>query len=111
MSDIVQAAKIKELFECKEKNVDYRDVLKVAANLDQSGFWPDTFADYNIFFNPGSKESFDKGRNDPLSWAIAFAQLFIAIADLEDEAENEDAGASSEEITLEKFDDDNICPF
>lgn len=35
MTDIVQAAKIKELFECKEKNVDYRDVLKVAANLDQ----------------------------------------------------------------------------
>ena len=35
MTDRVQAAKIKELFECKEKNVDYRDVLKVAANLDQ----------------------------------------------------------------------------
>ena len=35
MTDLVQAAKIKELFECKEKNVDYRDVLKVAANLDQ----------------------------------------------------------------------------
>ena len=95
MSDIVQAAKIKELFECKEKNVGYRDVLKVAANLDQSGFWPDTFADYNIFFNLGSKESFDKGRNDPLSWAIAFAQLFIAIADLENDAKGEAADARS----------------
>ena len=110
MSDIVQAAKIKEMFECKEKNVDYRDVLQVAANLDQSGFWADTFADYNIFFNPGSKESFDKGRNDPLSWAIAFAQLFMAIADLEDDAENEDAGARSEGVTLEGIDDDT-CPF
>ena len=110
MSDIVQAAKIKELFKCKEKNVDYRDVLKVAANLDQSGFWPDTFADYNIFFNPGSKESFDKGRNDPLSWAIAFAQLFIEIADLENDAKGEAADARSGGVALEAIDDDT-CPF
>lgn len=111
MSDLVQAAKVRELFEYKEKNVDCRDVLQIAENLDHTDFWPDTFADHNIFFNPNSEEPFDKGRNDPLSWALAFAQLFIAIADLEDEAENEDAGASFEEITLEKFDDDNTCPF
>ena len=98
MTDIVQAAKIKEMFEDKEQNIDYTDILRIAKNLDHSNFWTDTFADYDIFFNPDSKESFDKGRDDPLSWAIAFARLFIAINDFEDNS-------------LEEIKDDNICPF
>lgn len=111
MSDLVQAAKVRELFEDKEKDIDYRDVLRIAENLDHTGFWPDTFADYNIFFNPDSKECYDKGRNDPLSWALAFARLFIAIADLEDEAESERTDACSEGVTLEEIGDNGTCPF
>lgn len=98
MLDIVQAAKLKELIDDKGKNIDYRDILQIAENLNYTGFWPDIFAEYDIFFNPDSKDSFDKGRNDPLSWAIAFAQLFIAIADFEDDM-------------LEEIKDDNTCPF
>ena len=98
MSDIVQAAKIKEMFEDKEQNIDYTDILCIAKNLGHAHFWTDTFADYDIFFNPDSKESFDKGRDDPLSWAIAFARLFIAINDFEDNS-------------LEEIKDDNIYPF
>ena len=98
MTDIVQAAKIKEMFEDKEQNIDYTDILCIAKNLGHAHFWTDAFADYDIFFNPDSKESFDKGRDDPLSWAIAFARLFIAINDFEDNS-------------LEEIKDDNICPF
>ena len=98
MTHIVQAAKIKEMFEDKEQNIDYTDILRIAKNLDHSNFWTDTFAEYEIFFNPDSKESFDKGRDDPLSWAIAFARLFIAINDFEDNS-------------LEEIKDDNIYPF
>ena len=98
MTDIVQAAKIKEMFEDKEQNIDYTDILCIAKNLGHAHFWTDTFADYDIFFNPDSKESFDKGRDDPLSWAIAFARLFIAINDFEDNS-------------LEEIKDDNIYPF
>ena len=98
MTDIVQAAKIKEMFEDKEQNIDYTDILCIAKNLGHAHFWTDTFADYDIFFNPDSKESFDKGRDDPLSWAIAFARLFIAINDFEDNS-------------LEEIKDDNLCPF
>ena len=79
MTDLVKAAKIKELFEDKEQSIDCADILRIAENLDHSNFWTDTFAEYEIFFNPDSKEPFNKGRNDPLSWAIAFAELFIAI--------------------------------
>ena len=89
---------MKELIDDKGKNIDYRDILQIAENLNYTGFWPDIFAEYDIFFNPDSKDSFDKGRNDPLSWAIAFAQLFIAIADFEDDM-------------LEEIKDDNTCPF
>lgn len=98
MTNIVQAAKIKEMFEDKEQNIDYTDILCIAKNLGHAHFWTDTFADYDIFFNPDSKESFDKGRNDPLSWAIAFARLFIAITDFENNA-------------IEEIKDDNACPF
>ena len=98
MTNIVQAAKIKEMFEDKEQNIDYTDILCIAKNLGHAHFWTDTFADYDIFFNPDSKESFDKGRDDPLSWAIAFARLFIAINDFEDNS-------------LEEIKDDNVCPF
>lgn len=42
--------------------------------------WADLFADYDIFFNPYS-EDFDKGRHDPLSWALAFARLFITLVE------------------------------
>lgn len=98
MTNIVQAAKIKEMFEDKEQNIDYTDILCIAKNLGHAHFWTDTFADYDIFFNPDSKESFDKGRDDPLSWAIAFARLFIAINDFEDNS-------------LEEIKDDNIRPF
>ena len=52
---------------------------------------------YDIFFNPNSKES-DKARNDPLSWALAFARLFIAISDFENDA-------------LEEVKDDTVLPF
>ena len=82
----------------EEQNIDYTDILCIAKNLGHAHFWTDTFADYDIFFNPDSKESFDKGRDDPLSWAIAFARLFIAINDFEDNS-------------LEEIKDDNICPF
>ena len=70
---------IKELFEDKEPSIDCADILRIAENLDHSNFWTDTFAEYEIFFDPDGKEPFNKGRNDPLSWAIAFAELFIAI--------------------------------
>ena len=110
MTDIVQAAKIKEMFEDKEKNIDYTDVLRIAENLDYENFWTDTFADYDIFFNPNSKDSFDKGRNDPLSWALAFAQLFIAIVDCKNDDENGNVDTCANDITLEESGDGAI-PF
>mgnify|MGYP001623953544 FL=1 len=80
--DIVQAAKLKKAF--KEKDIDYRDVLRVAENIEQMiAGWQDIFAEYEIFFAPFSNDPCNRGRNDPLSWAIAFARLFLAITDCE----------------------------
>ena len=95
MTDIVRAAKIKEMFDDKERNIARADILRIAEDLDHTSFWTDTFADHDIFFDPDGKGASDKSRNDPLSWAIAFARLFIAIADLENDAfeKIEDAGA------------------
>ena len=97
MADIVQAAKVKEMFEDGEQDIEHTDILHIAEKLNHLNFWTDTFADYDIFFNPNSKES-DKARNDPLSWALAFARLFIAITDFENDA-------------LEEVKDDTVLPF
>ena len=72
--------------------------------------WTDTFAEYEIFFNPDSKESFDKGRNDPLSWALAFARLFIAITDCKNDDENVNVDTCANDITPEESEDGEI-PF
>ena len=95
MTDIVRAAKIREMFEDKERKLDHTDILRIAEDLDHTSFWTDTFADHDIFFDPDGKGASDKSRNDPLSWAIAFARLFIAIAELENDAfeKIENAGA------------------
>ena len=110
MTNIVQAVKVKEMFEDKEQNIDYTDILRIAKNLDHSNFWTDTFAEYEIFFNPDSKESFDKGRNDPLSWALALARLFIAITDCKNDDENVNVDTCANDITPEESEDGEI-PF
>lgn len=38
----------------------------------------DIFLDYDMHFNPNA-DSFSRSRNDSLSWALAYAQLFINI--------------------------------
>lgn len=98
MSDIVQAAKIKELFADQAQSIGSADVLKIAQNLSRPGFWSDIFSEYGILFDPDGRDPFCRSRNDPLSWALAFARLFIAISGFDDGA--------PEEIV-----DDGTCPF
>lgn len=43
--------------------------------------WTNIFAEYDIYFNPEGKDFDDIGRDEPLSWALAFAKLFIALVE------------------------------
>lgn len=86
LGDILTARRLQSAV--KESGVQFENlsVLKIAQMLvSEKESWADIFADYDIFFNPDSEEFYDKGRNDPLSWALAFSKLFIKLVEWGDE--------------------------
>lgn len=82
LSNVLTASRLQKAV--KENGVKFENasVLQIAQMLAYNKpTWADIFADYDIFFNPDSNEDYDKGRNDPLSWALSFAKLFIVLED------------------------------
>lgn len=80
IGSVYAAANLKKvLVESKDEFEDI-SIVKLARALSRgTRSWAEIFADYDIFFNPYSDDYFDKGRDDPLSWALAFVELFIAL--------------------------------
>lgn len=86
IGDIQAAVSLKNSFEESGKKFENTNILELALILGKdTQTWPEIFADYDIFFNPYGDDSFDKGRNDPLSWALAFAKFFVAVNIFEQE--------------------------
>lgn len=81
ISHIATATQLKNSAAKKEINLNSADVLQIAQLLaSDKCLWSDIFAEYEIYFVPDGDGNEYTGRNDPLSWALAFARLFIAIA-------------------------------
>ena len=49
--------------------------------------WTDIFAEHHVYFNPEAEEEWRRDRNEPLTWALAFAKYCIS---LQEEAEDID---------------------
>ena len=81
LNNILTAARLQSAIEESKVKFENAGTLQIAQMLACKKMnWADLFADYDIFFNPYS-EDFDKGRHDPLSWALAFARLFITLVE------------------------------
>lgn len=87
IDDIYTAKILKDMIEESGEKFENLTVLQLAQKMKtDKNIWAEIFADNDIFFDPDSNEDEFKGRNDPLSWALAFARLFIKINDCEEEA-------------------------
>lgn len=75
--DVVMSARLDEE---RQDGVNIEDRERLKADYMYNGdncTWGDMFDEYNIIFNPDSPDSFDRDRNDPLSWALVLAQLLV----------------------------------
>lgn len=87
IDDIYTAKILKDMIEESSEKFENLTVLQLAQKMKtDKNIWTEIFADNDIFFDPDSNEDDFKGRNDPLSWALAFARFFIKINDCEEEA-------------------------
>lgn len=87
IDDIYTAKILKDMIEESSEKFENLTVLQLAQKMKtDKNIWTEIFADNDIFFDPDSEVNELKGRNDPLSWALAFARLFIKINDCEEEA-------------------------
>ncbi len=99
LQNVLTAARLKNAITKNDISFENANILTIAGLLaDNSISWQDVFDDYNICFNPNSDDDYNKDRNDPLSWALAFAQLFIALI-------------STETPVLQELDTDEKYPF
>lgn len=87
IDDIYTAKILKDMIEESSEKFENLTVLQLAQKMKtDKNIWTEIFADNDIFFDPDSNEDDFKGRNDPLSWALAFASFFIKLSDCEGEA-------------------------
>ena len=101
-SDLYTMIKLKrELTENANKFEDM-SVLQLAHTVNEKPEqWTDIFAEFNIYFNPEECKPYEHlGRDDPLSWALAFAQLYINIQ------EEEEALRDDFKVVLKPVDED-----
>ena len=86
IDDIYTAKILKDMIEESSEKFENLTVLQLAQKMKtDKNIWTEIFADNDIFFDPDSNEDDFKGRNDPLSWALAFARFFIKINDCEED--------------------------
>ncbi len=98
MWQVLQAKVLQDRVLASDRKFENLDVLQIAQMLTvNKDFWPDIFEEYEIDFDPESKESYNEGRDDPLSWALIFAKFFIKLVGRESDT------------AIDPLDDD--CPF
>lgn len=86
IDDIYTAKILKDMIEESSEKFENLTVLQLAQKMKtDKNIWTEIFADNDIFFDPDSEVNELKGRNDPLSWALAFARFFIKINDCEED--------------------------
>ena len=88
----VSLAEIEYALELKRAMAEYgaitadTNILKIASMLSKKlTTWKETFEEYNIYFDPYSKDEWRRERNCPLNWALAFAKCYIKILDEADD--------------------------
>lgn len=82
MWHIHKAKVLQKRLRANDKKFENLSTLQIAQMFTtKDARWTDIFAEYDIDFNPEGKDIDDIGRNDPLSWALAFAKLFIALVE------------------------------
>lgn len=87
IDDIYTAKILKDMIEESGEKFESLTILQLAQKMKtDKNIWTEIFADNDIFFDPDSEVNELKGRNDPLSWALAFARFFIKLSDCEGEA-------------------------
>lgn len=90
LGDILSASRVQQELADNGAKFENLNTLQIAKILSENkSTWAEVFCDYNIVFNPQSDDYCDKDRNDTLSWAIAFAKLFIALIDWHNITEQE----------------------
>lgn len=86
IDDIYTAKILKDMIEESKAKFENLTILQLAKKMKtDKNIWTEIFADNDIFFDPDSDQDIFKGRNDPLSWALAFARFFIKINDCEED--------------------------
>lgn len=86
IDDIYTAKRLKDMIEEGSEKFENLKILQLAQLLKtDKNIWTEIFADNDIFFDPDSEVNELKGRNDPLSWALAFARFFIKLSDCEED--------------------------
>ena len=104
LSDVYTAIKLRIALDDRGIRFEDMDGIKIAQLLsgDEKESWTDIFADYDVLFNPFG-EGGDRDRNDPLSWALAFAKFFVKLIDEDEIIDNK---------AIDKIiDDDEWLPF
>lgn len=82
LNNVLTAARLQKAVKESGVNFENASTLQIAQMLSYNKpTWTEIFADYDIYFNPDGDGDYNKGRNDPLSRALAFARLFIALVD------------------------------
>lgn len=82
LGDILSASRLQQELADNGKRFEDLNTLQIAKILSgNKSTWAEVFCDYNIVFNPQSDDYCDKDRNDTLSWALAFAKLFVALVE------------------------------
>ena len=100
LKDIAAAYRLKNAVQSSGADLETASVLQMANMLaDKSETWIDIFAEYGIYFDPQNADMSLRDRNDPLSWALMFAKLFVAIVQNEEQ----------EELAIEQVDEMNEC--
>lgn len=80
IGNIYSAAKLHSAV--ADGGVEFRNpsLMQIAQALTcEKEKWTEIFADHDIYFDPDSEQDYNRGRDDPLSWALMFARLCVKL--------------------------------
>lgn len=80
LKNLSAAARLQSAVQSSGADLREASILHTANMLaDKSETWIDIFAEYGIYFDPENADMGLRDRNDPLSWALIFAKLFVKL--------------------------------
>lgn len=101
LKDIAAAYRLKNAVQSSGADLETASVLQMANMLvDKSENWTDILADYDINFDTENDDMSLRDRNDPLSWALIFAKLFVKLNECDKEAKPDDAPETKTDIDV-----------